>query len=68
MKAYGSNETLIEIGGSVVYRLIAHGWFNYTNHVGWAVGTLMKTITATSGATDPGVVATSGGSWITLSC
>jgi hypothetical protein len=68
MKAYGENESVIEIGGDFIYRLIARGWFNATNSVGYAVGTLMKSITATSGASDPGVVATSGSSWITLSC
>jgi hypothetical protein len=68
MKAYGESESVIEIGGEAIYRLIARGWFNATNSVGYTFGTLMKIITATTGASDPAVVGTSGSSWITLSC
>jgi hypothetical protein len=68
MKAFGENETVLEIGGSIIYRLIARGWANITNSTGYSYGTLLKTITATTGNTDPGAVATSGGSWITLCC
>jgi hypothetical protein len=45
---YGQNETVVEIGGQVVYRGLGKGVVNVTNNTGTAYGFHMKTTTAQS--------------------
>jgi hypothetical protein len=68
MEFRGQNETVVEIGGSIVYRLIAKFFFNVTNQTGTRLGILIATLTAASGTSASYTVATSGSGWITLSC
>lgn len=68
MRYLQRNEYLLEIGGGGLYRGIIGAYFNATNGTGSNYGTVVQTVTATGGETTPKVVATSGSSWITLSC
>jgi hypothetical protein len=65
---YGEYENVTEIGGSLVYRLMARFMFNFTNGYGYRHGTWMETTTALTDASESTVVATSGNGWLRPSC
>lgn len=65
---FGEYKQVVEIGGSIVYRLLARFLFNYTNSNGYQHGYWMETTTATSDYSQPSVVATSGNSWLLGGC
>jgi hypothetical protein len=65
---YGEYELVTEIGGSILYRLMARFMFNFTNGFGYQHGYWMETTTATSDRSQPSVVATSGNSWLRGTC
>lgn len=68
VRTYGALEGLVEIGGGFLYRQIAHA-FNVLGFSGESTyESHEQTVTATSGSSFADVVATSGNSWITLSC
>ena len=65
---FGEYENVVEIGGSIVYRLLARFLFNYTNSNGYQHGYSMETTTAVSDHSQGTVVATSGNSWLRGTC
>lgn len=68
VRQYGALEGLVEIGGGFLYRLIAHGYAVAGFSGQTTYETHESTVTASAGSSPPDVVATSGNSWITLSC
>lgn len=65
---FGEQEQVVEIGGSILYRLMARFLFNYTNSTGYMHGAWMETYTGLSDASQSTVVATSGNYWLRGTC
>ena len=67
VKEYSALEVQLGVDGGVISRYIPHGYnAGVAGQTTYQVVT--KTVTATGGSSDPRAVASSGNTWITLSC